>query len=515
MASKTIDLNNLFPEPRDGIRGPLPKQQEVLDLCLSDKGPRFIAYMGGYGSGKSMILCIINIIWGVLYGGDYVISREFMPELRRTTYKLFKELLPKELIIEDRIADAEIKIKSSRGTATFYFVGLDSPEKLDSLNLSGASIDEASQTTEEAMLKLQGRIRNPKGLRKMFFAGNPRGHNYIYNYFIKQDMFKALVDPSTNKTITAEEQKNQYKLVVAPSTENKHLPPGYIAQMMASYSQERIQRDILGSFDVFEGMIYTEFNRSIHVIKPFEIPSTWVRVIGCDHGYSNPSAWVYGAIDYDGNLYVYREYYESEKLIQEICKENLELMGYNPNTKVFRENISMAVFDPSITAQRNERNGQKYSDRDIYLENLPFSFPLVLGNNDVNAGIDKVKSYLKLNPKTGKPKLYIFETCPHTIEEMGQYQWEELGPALQGKVNEKERPRKYKDHSVDALRYLIMSRPDEPKVEDVKIKMREQSTLSGSIQRELHELKQKDKSKYDPWKDYDYSRNTYWGQDDF
>lgn len=463
-----------------------------------------------HNSGKSLILCVINIIWGIVHGGEYVIARQFMPELRRTTYKLFKELLPKDLILEDRIADAEIKIKSIKGTATFYFVGLDSPDKLDSLNLSGASIDESSQTTEEAMLKLQGRIRNPKGLRKMFFAGNPRGHNYIYQYFVKQDQFKTFTDPVTNKMITAESQKQQYHLVVAPSTENKHLPPGYIAQMMASYSQERIQRDIMGSFDVFEGMVYTEFSRAMHVIRPFDIPADWTRVIGCDHGYSNPAAWVYAAIDYDGNMYVYREYYQREKLIAEISKENLQLMGYNPVTKVFKEEISMAIFDPSITAQRNERNGAKYSDRDIYLENLPNSFPMVLGNNDVNAGIDKMKSYLKPNEKTGKPRLYFFDTCPETIAEVSQYQWEELSPGQQGRTNEKEKPRKYNDHAVDALRYLIMSRPDEPKAEDLRAKLRQQPTLVGSVMRELHDIKHKGSNKYDTFKDYEYGQDPGW-----
>lgn len=488
-----INLAELFPEADDGSRGPLPKQKITMDLCLDPKGPDFVAYYGGYGSGKSLILCIINIMWGVLHGGEYVIARQYMPELRRTTYKLFKELLPKELLIEERVADAQFRIRSMHGEALFHFVGLDEPGKLDSLTLDGVSIDEASQTSEEAMLKLQGRLRGKKGLRKMLLVGNPKGHDFVHKYFIKQDGFSEFKDPVSKRAITVAEQKRRYRMLVAPSTENVHLPPNYVSQMLQTYSPERIQRDIMGSFDAFQGQVYTEFRRDIHVIKPFRVPDDWNRFIGADHGYVNPAAFVWLAVDYDGNLYVYREFYEREWKIDEIVKGNKDtgqpgIVGLSKG-----ERIEGIWIDPSTKADRG-----KESDWTTYLEHLPKNWSLMPANNSVTTGIDRVKQYMRINERTGKPRIFIFDTCSNLIDELIKYRWEELAPGSESKKNSKEAPVKKDDHSVDALRYAIMSRPEGPKLEEYKDKARMQNTLSGSLQRELHELKNGGPPK-DPW----------------
>lgn len=498
--SKIINLNDLFPEAEDGSRSPLPKQKLTLDMCLDPNGPQFIAYYGGYGSGKSLILCIINIIWGVLYGGEFVIAREFMPELRRTTYQVFKEILPKELLIEERVADAQFRIKSQNGEAKFHFVGLDEPSKLDSLNLSGVSIDEASQTSEEAMLKLQGRLRNKKGLRKMLLVGNPKGHDFVYKYFIKQDHFIPFMCPVRKRMISAEEQKSWYKIVIAPSTENKHLPANYVAQMLSSYSKERIERDIMGSFDAFQGQVYTEFRRDTHVVKPFKIPDEWPRFIGLDQGFTNPTAAVFCAIDYDGAVWVYKEFYHREWIIPEIVNGR----DGEPGLKqlVGSDKIEGLWIDPSTKANRG-----KDSDFQTYLDHIPKDWSLIPANNEVSTGIDRVKSYLKISERNNKPRLYIFDTCTNLIDELVKYRWKELAPGQAATANQKEEPTKKDDHAADALRYAIMSRPEAPKASDKDSRKRNEYGLSGSLQRELHEIKSGGKAIKDPW-DEVYGQDT-------
>lgn len=499
-----VDLNNLFPEAEDGSRSPLPKQRLFMDLALDPNGPQFLAYYGGYGSGKSLILCIINIIWGVVHGGEYVIARQFMPELRRTTMQVFKELLPKDLLIEERVADAQFRIKSQHGEAKFHFVGLDEPGKLDSLNLSGVSIDEASQTGEEAMLKLQGRLRNKKGLRKLLLVGNPKGHDFVYQYFIKQDCFSPIQDPITKKTITVEAQKRKYRIVIAPSTENRHLPPGYVAQMLSSYSKERIERDIMGSFDAFQGQIYTEFRRDIHVIKPFKVPEEWTRFVGGDQGFVNPAAFVWCAMDYDGNIYAYREFYQSGWHIDEIVKGNRR-PGFEGKGLVELsrgEKLEGVWIDPSTKANRG-----KESDFTTYTENLPQNWSLIPANNSVSTGIDRVKQFLRTDERTGKPRLFIFDTCSNLVDQMVQYRWKELAPGAEANQNQKEEPVKKDDHAVDALRYAVMSRPETPKMSDAKAKKRKEATLEGSIQRDLHRIRHPEPK--DPFSDFDYGEDTF------
>lgn len=436
----TIDLRKLFPPDKDGHHAPLPKQKEFLSLVMDPKGPQYVAYYGGFGSGKSIVLCASIITQAVMFGGDYLISRHFMPELRRTTMKTFLEMCPKELIIEVRVADAEVHIKSKNGKAVVYFIGLDEPGKIDSMNLSGFAIDEASQTTEEAFLKLQGRLRNPKGLRKGLLVGNPKGRDHVYRYFVS----KLAIRP---------EAHYKYKMIVAPSTENVHLPEGYIEGMLSSYSKERIQRDVMGSFDSFEGMIFSEFNRMVHVVEPYEIPAYWTRIIGLDHGFTNPAAAIFGAVDHDGNIVIYDEFYQPEMLIENICKQ-----GIIP--KIKKDKIDAIYIDPSTKAKRNQSGGKAFSDFSTYVENLPDRIPLLPANNEVSAGIDRIKSFLKVNPKTGKPRMTIFSNCINLIEEIGEYRWAELSANQEGSKNQKEEPRKYNDHACDAWRYLVMSRPD-------------------------------------------------------
>lgn len=477
-----LDPNSYTFEKPSGI------PSKVLEVSFAESNavfwdlsiPNTACYYGAdnilhHNSGKSMILCVTMITQGILHGGEYVVARQFMPELRRTTYKQFKEILPKELIIEDRIADAEIRIKAANNkTATFYFVGLDDPDKLRSLNLSGFGIDEASQISEDAFLLLQGRLRNKLGLRKGIMVGNPAGRNWVYRYLVAKNVFKD------------EKAKAGYHMILAPSTENIHLPEGYVQGMLNTYSPERIARDIMGSFDAFEGQVYSEFSRAIHVIKPFRIPDEWERVAAIDHGFRNPAACVWGAVDYDGNVYVYQEYYETEQLIEQIVKGNpkegikglVELTGSHKLTD--------CVIDPSTKAVKGQTG---ISDFDTYLEHLPKTFPLRPADNNVMPGIDRVKSYLRVSDKTKKPRLFIFETCTHLIEELLQYQWKPLGASSEGHKNQPEEVVKKDDHLCDALRYMIMTRPESPKQADKDKATRNVEGVEGSLRREFHEIK--------------------------
>lgn len=424
----------------------------------------------------------------VMHPGDYLICRQFAPELKITTLKTFLEICPKELIDEYRVADGIVKIRASGGKiSNIIFRQLEEPDKLRSLNLSGFYIDESSQVSETAFMLLQGRLRGP-GLRKGFLTTNPNGHDWQYQWFVRQDMFSG---PDVVKA------KAQFKLIKAPSTENTHLPDGYVSSIMAMWSPERIKREIEGSFDAFEGMVYHEFRRDLHVIQPFVIPSDWTRVIGIDHGYRNPSAWVWGAIDYDENLYIYREFYEKEWLVEEIIKGNRKLNKPGVLQLMRGEKIEQARMDPSTRAVRGTSG---LSDWDTYMDHLPKDFPMLPANNEKTAGIDRVKSYLKLNSRTNKPRMFIFNTCHNVIDEMSKYRYKELLPGQQGKTNEKEEPVKVDDHALDALRYLVMSRPEPPSSEDSVWKRIKYNSLEGSIVRDLKEVKTP-KVKADPWGD--------------
>lgn len=467
-----INLNNCFPIGAEGTRAPLPKQEEFLKLALSKspRDPKFIAYVGGIGSGKTLIGCITVLSWAVMYPGEYLICRQFMPELKVTTLKTFLEICPKELIAEQRVADNYIKIKAINGQlSTVYFRQLEEPDKLRSMNLSGFMIDEANQVSEEAFTLLQGRLRGA-GIRKGIIVSNPNGHDWLYRLFFKKDALTEIA-------------KSLYHLIRAPSTENVHLPDGYIDTLLQSWSRDRIMREIEGSFDAFEGAVYEEFRRDIHVVKGFRIPKEWPRYIGIDHGYRNPSAWVWCAIGPDSEVYVYREFYESEWLIKEIVNGDKKAKKIGVMSMQIGEKPTQAFIDPST---KNRRGTTGESDWDEYIRQLPIDFPLYPAQNDVQVGIDRVKSYLKVNARTGRPNLYIFDTCINLIEEMTQYRYPGLKPNQEGQKAQNEKPMKVDDHALDALRYVVITLP-EPYIVPKKDRIKH-GTLEGALQQELAEI---------------------------
>jgi PBSX family phage terminase large subunit len=417
-----------------------------------------------------MIGCVAMIHLAVLKAGDYLIARQYMPELKDTTYKTFLEICPPELIAEVRVADMIVKLHTvGGGVSTIFFRGLEEPDKLRSLNLCAFHIDEANQVSEAAFILLQGRLRG-KHWRKGFLTMNPGGHDWSWRWFVRQD---HISDMSV---------KSLFSNIRAPSMENVHLPDGYVDTLLASWSEERIKREIMGSDDVFEGQIYNEFDRSVHVIKPFRLPEDWVRRIGCDHGFRNQAAWIYGAVSPDGDLYIYREFYEKEFLIEDICKANKKLFG--------NEVIEQARMDPSTRAASGTTGK---SDWDAYIENLPSGFPLLLANNEVSQGIDRVKSYLKPD-KRGKPRLYVFDTCGSLLDEMAQYKWKEQPTSQQDRANVKEEPVKHNDHAVDALRYLVMTCPEPEAKTVVAGSHLKEGSLERALFDDLARLKKRNKS---------------------
>ena len=203
---------------------------------------------------------------------------------------------------------------------------------------------------------------------------------------------------------------------------------------------------------MFEGQIYPEFDRSIHVIKPFSIPKEWERLVAIDHGMVNPTAAVYGAIDYDDNLYIYDEYY-SPGIVSQHAKEIL--------AKTEGQEISFWLIDPSTAAKTREKDGMPWSVIEEYEDYGIWATP---ANREVLAGINRVKEFLNLDekrisPVTHKapsPRLYIMSNCTNLLWEFPQYQWKKMSSVTNR--NEPERPRDFNDHALDALRYLIMSR---------------------------------------------------------
>lgn len=217
--------------------------------------------------------------------------------------------------------------------------------------------------------------------------------------------------------------------------------------MKSSMSQDELKSRQFGEFMDVGGRIYPEFDENIHVVEPFDIPYDWQDKLSIDPGLKNPLSCHWYAVDYDGNIYVVAEHYESEKDInyhsEQIHKISDELHWHRNNNGMLESLIDSAANQTTLASRK--------SVADLFYEHNILVNTNV--NKDVFSGIQRVKSYLK--NALGETKIFIFNTCKNLIREIKGYRW--------GKG---ESPVKVDDHSMDELRYYIMSRPENKKPKD-------------------------------------------------
>lgn len=227
-------------------------------------------------------------------------------------------------------------------------------------------------------------------------------------------------------------------------SDNPFLDADEVDSLKKSMSEEELESRCYGKFIAKGGLVYPEFDPNIHVIEPFNVPKEWFDNISIDPGLNNPLSAHWYAVDYDGNVYVIAEHYEADR----------DIIYHSNAIKAISGRLGWKVgfggkFEALIDSAANQRTlaGVK-SVSELFFENGILVNPKV--EKDLYTGINRVKSYLK--NANGQARLYIFKNCVNLIREIKGYFW--------GKDDV---PTKKNDHSLDELRYYIMSRPETPK----------------------------------------------------
>ena len=97
-------------------------------------------------------------------------------------------------------------------------------------------------------------------------------------------------------------------------SDNPYLDKGEIALLEGCMDERTLQSRKYGRFGASEGLVYPEFDESVHVIEPFPVPKEWQDNISIDPGLNNPLSAHWYAVDFDDNVYVTYEHYEEEKV---------------------------------------------------------------------------------------------------------------------------------------------------------------------------------------------------------
>lgn len=226
--------------------------------------------------------------------------------------------------------------------------------------------------------------------------------------------------------------------------DNPYLDEGETELMQRTMSEETLNSRRYGKFNSAVGLVYPEFDPSVHVIEPFDVPYEWQDTMSIDPGLNNPLSCHWYAVDYDGNVYVVAEHYAKGMDVfwhADKIKEKCRLLNWHTD--------STGNYHALIDSAANQRTlASSKSVAELFCENGISVNTKV--NKDVFSGINRVKGYLM--PLDKKPRLFIFSNCTNMIREIKSYWW-----------GENDMPKKIDDHSMDELRYYISSRPDAPK----------------------------------------------------
>lgn len=241
--------------------------------------------------------------------------------------------------------------------------------------------------------------------------------------------------------------------------DNPFLNADEIERVSAALPASALESRRYGKFTAESGLVYPEFDESVHVVEPFDIPFEWQDKLSIDPGLNNPLSCHWYCVDGDGTVYVVAEHFAAGKdvgwhseRIREICERLHWHTGFN------------GMYDALIDAAATQKTlASPRPVTDLFYERGINCNAKV--DKSLFAGIARVKEYLL---GTGKPRLYIFSTCENLIRELKSYWW-----------GAGDTPRKYDDHALDELRYYLMSRPEPSK------------SLGGGDKSELLRFKEK------------------------
>jgi hypothetical protein len=474
--------NNLPNNPDRKLKPPVLKGVDINWVFTPNPGPQTsflssteeeVLYGGGAGGGKSYAMLADPMRY--FYNPNFVglllrRTNDELRELKWESQKLYPKAFP----------GAKWKEQDSMWVfpsgAKFWMTYLDRED--DVLRYQGQSfcwigVDELTQyPTPHAYLYLKSRLRSSDpeleknlSMRATTNPGGP-GHHWVKKMFIDPapagqafwatdiDTGEVLLypddykDPITKQFDPTKAGKplSKRKFIPALLKDNPYLyESGHYEKNLLSLPEDQRRKLLEGDWSIVEGAAFPEFSVKQHVVKPFEIPHSWRRFRAADYGYASPSCVLWFAIDpqYE-TLYVYRELYASNMTGVAMAQKVLELEK--------NEKISYGVLDSSVWHQRGIM-GPTVAE-EMIAAGCSWR-PSDRGPGSREAGKNRLHELLKVKERNFgdmEPSIKFFENCRQVISDLPSIPSDPDG----GDDIDDRYPN---DHSYDALRYGIMSRP--------------------------------------------------------
>jgi len=430
-----------------------------------------LLYGGAAGGGKSQSLLIESLRFAHIPTYKGIIFRRTYPEIEKSLVPVAYELFAGRAKPKNK--GTEWRFDSG---ATIYLSHLqyeEDKERHKSAEYDYIAFDELTSFSESQYIYLFSRCRgsDDRVQRRIRSATNPTGpgHGWVKDRFLDPDLRHDHVtkygyqeyeyacgwrDPKNKVHTTFSSLPDDYHLGSAEFSNEKYeiyrdtkskldrafIPallwgnqillksdPDYTKRLMAL--PDKTQKALLyGSWDLFEGQFFSEWNPDEHVVEPFEIPPNWRRFVAIDYGYAAPFCALWFAVDPDGTIFCYRELYAKKMTTADQSQTILDLTQ--------DEKVEWFTADPSMFS----RQGMGESHADVYSRNKLYLIP---SSNKRVAGWALMHDYLV------RTKLKFFRNCTNTTRT--------IPTLVHARNNPDDLDTKQEDHAVDAIRYMLLT----------------------------------------------------------
>lgn len=317
----------------------------------------------------------------------------------------------------------------------------DSPDSLVGEQLDLVIMDEAARIAEKIWTEnLEPTTIDRKG--RVIFISTPQGMNWFAKYY--------------NRGKHPDKQRLGWRSVNFKTTHNPFIDSSWLEQKRYVTADDVWGQEYEGDFTVKAGLIFPDFKPRMypdgHLYNPsdMEMDNHLTYYRGIDVGAVHPTACVWAAVNKDNDVYIFREYEESD-VVHETHAEAIAALT--------AEDIAVSYISPDAARRsllRNSSPEDRLCALDIYRRSGVYARK---ASDNWAAGVATVARYMRatMEDRAQHPKILISKECPKLIEALQTYSRAELSTSRE--IDAPDKPRKFNDHLPDALRYLLALKP--------------------------------------------------------
>lgn len=386
---------------------------------------RFKGLSGPIGCGKSRALCQEAVKLSYINAGRHgLIGAPTYPMLRDATQASLLEILDDSGIPYDLHKAENVLVMKDTGSR-ILFRPVEDFERLRGTNLAWFGLDEMTYSPEQAWLRLEGRLRDPKAKRLCGFAvWTPKGHDWVYRRFL-------------DSTVEG------YETIISRPMENRHVldkVPDFYERLKHSYDEKFYRQEVLGEYlNIQDGLVYHAFQKETHVkdldLDP-SLPLMWALDFNVD-----PMSSVIVQIDGETVL-VLDEIVLSRASTKDACEEFVNRFPTHEKGLVVHGDASGSHRQTSGTTDWNIIKEFMRGGRHM---KVSYRFPKA--NPPVRERVALVNAKLKC--AAGEVGLFVSPKCKELVKDFEEVSYKPDS----GIVDKNRDPRR--THLSDALGYLL------------------------------------------------------------